>query len=46
MFAVDQAAAEASRRVLRTGGELSAIIEVRRQVPALTRNADALRCAR
>ncbi len=36
MFAVDEATAEAIRRALREGGELSAVVELRRHVPLLT----------
>jgi hypothetical protein len=44
MFAVDDAAAAAIRNALRQGGELSALVELRRCFPLITDNAEARRC--
>jgi hypothetical protein len=44
MFAVDDAAAAAIRNALRQGGELSAVVELRRCFPLITDNAEARRC--
>ena len=46
MFVVDEAAATASRTALQQGGELSAVIELRRHFPLITDNAEARRCVR
>jgi hypothetical protein len=46
MFVVDKATAEAIRRALEEGGELSAVIELRRHFPAITDNARARLCVR
>jgi hypothetical protein len=46
MFAVDEAAIEAIRRALDEGGELSAIVELRRHFPLITDNAQARLCVR
>ncbi len=44
MFSVDEATAEAIRRALREGGELSAVAELRRHFPLITDNASARLC--
>ena len=44
MFVVDEATAEAIRRALNDGGELSAVVELRRHFPAITDNTEARRC--
>ena len=46
MFAVDETTAEAIRRALQEGGELSAVAELRRYFPLLTDSAEARLCAR
>ena len=46
MFNVDEATAEAIRRVFHESGELSAAIELRRHFPGITDNAAARRCVR
>jgi hypothetical protein len=46
MFAVDEVAIEAIRRALDEGGELSAIVELRRHFPLITDNAQARLCVR
>jgi hypothetical protein len=46
MFSVDEATAEAIRRVFNESGELSAAIELRRHFPGITDNAAARRCVR
>jgi hypothetical protein len=46
MFVVDEATAEAIRRSLDEGGELSAVVELRRHFPAITDNTEARRCVR
>jgi hypothetical protein len=46
MFVVDEATAEAIRRALKEGGELSAVVEQRRHYPAISDNTEARRCVR
>jgi hypothetical protein len=46
MFAVDEATIEAIHRALDEGGELSAIVELRRHFPLITDNAQARLCVR
>jgi hypothetical protein len=46
MFAVDEATAEAIRTAMRDGGELSAMVELRRHFPLITDNEQARRCVR
>jgi hypothetical protein len=46
MFSVDEASAEAIRRAMEQGGELSAVAELRRRFPLITDNAEARRCVR
>jgi len=46
MFAVDEATAAALRDALESGGELSAVAELRRHFPLITDNGDARRCVR
>jgi hypothetical protein len=46
MFAVDEATAEAIRRAFNEGGEWSAVVELRRQYPAITDHARARLCVR
>jgi hypothetical protein len=46
MFCVDGSAAEAIRRAFDEGGELSAVVELRRHFPGIIDNANARRCAR
>jgi hypothetical protein len=46
MFMVDEATADAIRRAWDEGGELSAVVELRRHFPLITGNADARRCVR
>jgi hypothetical protein len=46
MFSVDEATAEAIRRVFNESGELSAAIELRRHFPGITDNVAARRCVR
>ena len=46
MFAVDEETAEAIRRAFNEGGELSAVVELRRHYPAITDNAKARLCVR
>jgi hypothetical protein len=46
MFAVDEATAEAIRTAMRDGGELSAVVELRRHFPLITDNEQARRCVR
>src|ERR1700733_15037636 len=45
-FSVDEATAEAIRRVFNESGELSVAIELRRHFPGITDNAAARRCVR
>ena len=45
MFVVDEATAEAIR-ALKEGGELSAVVELRRHYPAISDNTEARRCVR
>ena len=45
MFVVDEATA-AIRAALQQGGELSAVVELRRHFPLITDNAEARRCVR
>jgi hypothetical protein len=46
MFIVDEETTAAIRRALDEGGELSAVIELRRQFPGITDNARARACVR
>ena len=46
MFVVSEEAAAAIRSAYEQGGELSAVIEVRRLFPGVTDNAKARACAR
>src|ERR1700722_3564607 len=46
MFSVDEATAEAIRRVFNESGEPSAAIELLRRFPGITDNAAARRCVR
>jgi hypothetical protein len=46
MFAVDEVTAEAIRNAIQTGGELSAVSELRRSFPLIIDNAEARRCVR
>ena len=46
MFCVDEAQAEAIRRAFHEEGELSAVIEFRRQFPLITDNARGRECVR
>lgn len=46
MFVVDEATAAAIRAALQQGGELSAVVELRRHFPLITDNAEARRCVR
>lgn len=46
MFAVSQLEAEAIPRAYEDGGELSAMIELRRHFPGIVNNENARRCAR
>jgi hypothetical protein len=46
MFAVDEATIEAIRCALDEGGELSAVVELRRHFPLITDNAEARLCVR
>lgn len=44
MFTVDEATAAAIRRAYEEGGELSAIVELRRHFPGIVDHANARRC--
>ncbi len=44
MFMVDAETADAIRRAWDEGGELSAVVELRRHFPLITDNANARRC--
>ena len=46
MFTVSESEAEAIRRAYEAGGELSAVVELRRYFPGITDNENARRCAR
>jgi hypothetical protein len=46
MFAVDEVTAEAIRNTMQTGGELSAVSELRRSFLLITDNAEAKRGVR
>lgn len=46
MFIVDEDAAEAIRRAWDEGGELSAVVELRRRFPGITDTANARACVR
>jgi hypothetical protein len=46
MFTVSESEAEAIRRAYEDGGELSAMIELRRLFPGIADNENARRCAR
>ena len=44
MFMVNEEAADAIRRAWTEGGELAAVVELRRHFPLVTDSADARRC--
>ena len=44
MFTVDEPTAEAIRRAVEDGGELSGVVELRRHFPLITDNVQARRC--
>jgi hypothetical protein len=46
MFLIDDETAEAIRRALNEGGELSAVVELCRHYPAITDNTKARMCVR
>jgi len=46
MFLVDEATADAIRRAWEEGGELSAVVELRRHFPLITDGENARRCVR
>ncbi len=46
MFAIDEPTAEAIRLAFDQGGELSAVVELRRHYPLITDNGEAGRCVR
>jgi hypothetical protein len=46
MFMVNEETAEAIRRAWDEGGELSAVVELRRHFPLISDGADARRCVR
>jgi len=46
MFTVSESEAEAIRRAYEAGGELSAVVELRRYFPGIIDNENARRCAR
>ncbi len=46
MFVVDEPTAEAIRLAWEDGGELSAVVELRRNFPLITDNAQARLCVR
>jgi len=46
MFLVDEATADAIRRAWDEGGELSAVVELRRRFPLITDSANARLCVR
>jgi hypothetical protein len=46
MFAVDEATAEAIRVAFDRGGELSAVVELRRHFPGITNPEQARSCVR
>jgi hypothetical protein len=46
MFTVDEPTAEAIRLALDKGGELSAVVELRRHFPLITDNEHARSCVR
>lgn len=46
MFAVDEQTAAAIRDAFDRGGELGAVIQLRRHCPGITDNSEARRCAR
>ena len=46
MFVVDEEAAEAIRRAWDEGGELSAVVELRRRFPGVAGGENARRCVR
>jgi hypothetical protein len=46
MFLVDEATADAVRRAWEEGGELSAVVELRRHFPLITDGENARRCVR
>jgi hypothetical protein len=44
MFMVDEATADAIRRAWDEGGEIAAVVELRRHFPLITDGANARRC--
>ena len=46
MFCVDEATAEAIRRVFHEDGEFSAVVELRRHFPLISDHENARRCVR
>jgi hypothetical protein len=46
MFMVDEATAAAIRKAYEEGGELSAVVELRRRFPGITDNESARLCVR
>lgn len=46
MFVVDAEAAKAIRRAWDEGGELSAVVELRRRIPGVSDGENARRCVR
>jgi hypothetical protein len=46
MFAVDEPTAEAIRAALERGGEMAAVVELRRYFPGVTDNEQARVCVR
>ncbi len=46
MFIVDEETADAIRRAWDEGGELSAVVELRRHFPLITDNANSRLCVR
>ena len=46
MFTVDKATADAIRKTYDEGGELSAVVELRRRFPGITDNENARLCVR
>ena len=46
MFTVTESEAEAIRRAYETGGELSAVVELRRHFPGIVDNENARLCVR
>jgi len=46
MFSIDEETAETIRRALNEGGELAAVLELRRHFPSIADNARARECVR